>query len=41
MILLGLIIGESLFHISGMILAVPVILFVRAELHAVKYEGYV
>ncbi len=41
MILLGLIIGESLFHISGMILAVPVILFVRAELHAIKYEGCV
>jgi predicted PurR-regulated permease PerM len=34
--LLGLIIGESLFHISGMILSIPVILFVRAELSAIK-----
>jgi len=34
--LLALIIGESLFHISGMILSIPVILFVRAELSAIK-----
>lgn len=33
--LLSLIVGELLFHISGMILAVPVILFVRTELAAV------
>jgi predicted PurR-regulated permease PerM len=36
--LLGLIVGELLFHISGMILAVPVILFVRNELTAVRVE---
>ncbi|HEY3383299.1 MAG TPA: AI-2E family transporter [Vicinamibacterales bacterium] len=34
--LLGLIVGELLFHISGMILAIPLILFVRAELAAVE-----
>jgi predicted PurR-regulated permease PerM len=39
MTLLGLIIGESLFQISGMILSIPVILFVRAELSAVKLDG--
>jgi predicted PurR-regulated permease PerM len=34
--LVGLIVGESLFHISGMILSIPIILFVRAELGTVK-----
>jgi predicted PurR-regulated permease PerM len=34
--LLGLIVGESLFHISGMILSIPIILFVRAEVGKVK-----
>ena len=38
MTLLGLMIGESLFHISGMILAVPIILFVRGELAAMKFD---
>ncbi len=33
--LLGLIVGEALFGISGMILSIPVILFVRAELSAI------
>jgi predicted PurR-regulated permease PerM len=39
MTLLGLIVGEALFQISGMILSIPVILFVRAELSAVKLEA--
>jgi predicted PurR-regulated permease PerM len=34
--LLGLIVGEELFRVSGMILAVPVILFARLELSAVR-----
>jgi predicted PurR-regulated permease PerM len=34
--LLGLIVGEALFNISGMILSIPVILFVRAELSAIR-----
>ncbi len=34
--LLGLIVGEALFGISGMILSIPVILFLRAELSAVE-----
>ena len=34
--LLGLIVGEALFGISGMILSIPTILFVRAELGAIK-----
>jgi len=33
--LLALLVGEAMFHVSGMILAVPVILFVRAELQTV------
>jgi predicted PurR-regulated permease PerM len=37
--LMGLIVGEALFRISGMILAIPVILFVRAELTGVSVEG--
>lgn len=37
--LLGLIVGELLFHVSGMILAVPAILFARVELSAVGTEG--
>jgi predicted PurR-regulated permease PerM len=36
MTLLGLIVGEALFGISGMILSIPTILFVRAELGAIK-----
>lgn len=35
MTLLALIVGELLFHISGMILAVPVVLFARTELSKV------
>ncbi len=37
--LLGLIVGEAMFGISGMILSIPVILFVRAELTAVGLES--
>jgi len=36
--LLGLIVGEALFRISGMILAVPIILFIRAQLRAVRTD---
>jgi predicted PurR-regulated permease PerM len=39
MTLLGLIVGESLFQVSGIILAIPVILFVRAELSAVTIHA--
>jgi predicted PurR-regulated permease PerM len=34
--LLALILGEALFHISGMILSIPVLLFVRSELCQIK-----
>ncbi len=34
--LLGLIVGEELFRVSGMILAIPVILFARVELSAIR-----
>ena len=37
--LLSLIVGEALFHISGMILAIPVILLVREELSAIEAAG--
>jgi len=37
--LLGLIVGEALFGISGMILSIPVILFVRAELSVIEVDG--
>jgi predicted PurR-regulated permease PerM len=37
--LLALIVGEALFGISGMILSIPVILFARAELGAIKLES--
>lgn len=37
--LLALIVGEALFGISGMILSIPVILFVRAELSAIEVAG--
>ena len=37
--LLALIVGEALFGISGMILAIPVILFARAELSAIEVGG--
>ncbi len=37
--LLALIVGEALFGISGMILSIPVILFVRAELSAIQVAG--
>ncbi len=37
--LLALIVGEALFGISGMILSIPVILFARAELSAVRVES--
>jgi len=36
--LLALIIGELLFHISGMILAVPTVLFFRGELKAIMIK---
>jgi predicted PurR-regulated permease PerM len=34
--LLALILGEALFHISGMILSIPLLLFVRSELSQIK-----
>jgi predicted PurR-regulated permease PerM len=34
--LLALLIGEMLFHISGMIIAIPTILFIREELRAIQ-----
>lgn len=37
--LLALLIGESLFHISGMIIAVPTVLFIREELQAIKINN--
>jgi predicted PurR-regulated permease PerM len=37
--LLALILGEALFHISGMILSIPVLLFVRSELRQIKLDS--
>jgi len=37
--LLALILGEALFHISGMILSIPVLLFVRFELCQIKFDS--
>jgi predicted PurR-regulated permease PerM len=37
--LLALIVGEALFHISGMILSIPVILFIRAEMNEIKLDS--
>jgi predicted PurR-regulated permease PerM len=36
--LLALILGEALFHISGMILSIPVILFIRSELCEIRLD---
>lgn len=36
--LLALVIGESLFHIPGMILAIPTVLFLREQLLLVKFN---
>ena len=37
--LLGVIVGEALFGVSGMILSIPLILFARAELSAIKVSA--
>jgi predicted PurR-regulated permease PerM len=37
--LLALILGEALFHISGMILSIPVILFIRFELSRIRLDS--
>ena len=34
--LLSLLIGEMLFHISGMVIAIPTVLFIREELRSIQ-----